>query len=110
LEKIEETGATWLRPNFGYFVWGVMQKEENAPIDFSETDKVVMQAQKRGLNLLITIFPFADWDQKVYGNKCKVSDNDEMLPRSKGILKRRDYLIIDAIPITGTLMKNGLLL
>ena len=27
-EKIEETGATWLRPNFGYFVWGVMQKDE----------------------------------------------------------------------------------
>jgi len=87
LERIDEMGATWLRPNFGYFVWGVMQKEENAPIDFSETDKVVMQAQKRGLNLLITIFPFADWDQKVYGDKCKVSANDEMLPRSKGNFK-----------------------
>jgi hypothetical protein len=87
LEKIDEVGATWLRPNFGYFVWGVMQKEKNTPIDFSETDKVVMQAQKRGLNLLITIFPFADWDQKVYGNKCKVSDNDVMLPKSKGNFK-----------------------
>ncbi len=86
-ERIDETGATWLRPNFGYFVWGVMQKEEKAPIDFSETDKVVIQAQKRGLNLLITIFPFADWDQKEYGNKCKVSANDEMLPRSKGNFK-----------------------
>jgi len=87
LEKIDEVGATWLRPNFGYFVWGVMQKEKNTPIDFSETDKVVMQAQKRGLNLLITIFPFADWDQKVYGNKCKVSDNDVMLSKSKGNFK-----------------------
>ena len=86
-EKIEETGATWLRPNFGYFVWGVMQKKENAPIDFSQTDKVVMQAQKRGLNLLITIFPFADWDQEAYGDKCKVSANDEMLPRNKGNFK-----------------------
>ena len=87
LERIDEMGATWLRPNFGYFVWGVMQKEENAPIDFSETDNVVMQAQKRGLNLLITIFPFADWDQKIYGDKCKVSANDQMLPRSKGDFK-----------------------
>jgi len=64
-----------------------MQKEENAPIDFSETDKVVIQEQKRGLNLLITVFPLADWDQKAYGNKCKVSDNDEMLPRNKGDFK-----------------------
>jgi len=45
-EKIEETGATWLRPNFGYFVWGVMQKDENASIDFSKTDEVVYNAQK----------------------------------------------------------------
>jgi len=86
-EKIDETGATWLRLNFGYFVWGVMQKEANAPIDFSQTDKVVIKAQKRGLNLLITIFPFADWDQEEYGDRCKVSANDEMLPRSKGNFK-----------------------
>lgn len=83
-EKIEETGAAWLRPNFGYFVWGVMQKEANAQIDFSNTDKVVYDAQKHGLNLLITLFPFADWDQKGNGEKCKVASDDEMLPRKKG--------------------------
>ncbi|MDO9231138.1 MAG: hypothetical protein Q7U36_01505 [bacterium] len=84
LEKIEETGATWFRPNFGYFVWGVMQKNENYPIDFSKTDEIVSQAQKRGMNLSVTLFPYADWDQKVNGDKCKVSANDEMLPKSKG--------------------------
>jgi len=83
-EKIEETGGTWLRPNFGYFVWGVMQKDENASIDFSKTDEVVYNAQKHSLHLLITLFPFADWDQKAYGEKCKVSANDGMLPRRKG--------------------------
>ena len=83
-EKIEETGATWLRPNFGYFVWGVMQKDENASIDFSKTDEVIYNAQKHGLHLLITLFPFADWDQKTSGERCKVSANDEMLPRKKG--------------------------
>jgi len=87
LEKTEDTGATWLRPNFGYFVWGVMQESENAPIDFSKTDEIVNQAQKRGLNLSLTLFPFADWDQKIYGDKCKVSADDEMLPRSKGDFK-----------------------
>ena len=85
-EKIEETGATWLRPNFGYFVWGVMQKDENASIDFSKTDEVIYNAQKHGLHLLITLFPFADWDQKTSGERCKVSANDEMLPR-----KKRDF-------------------
>ena len=83
-EKIEETGAAWLRPNFGYFVWGVMQKDENASIDFSKTDEVVYNSQKHGLHLLITLFPFADWDQKAYGEKCKVSANDGMLPQKKG--------------------------
>jgi hypothetical protein len=84
LEKIEETGATWFRPNFGYFVWGVMQKSENAPIDFSDADEVVRQAQKRGMHLSLTLFPFADWDQKANDDKCKVAADDEMLPRSKG--------------------------
>ena len=83
-EKIEETGATWLRPNFGYFVWGVMQKDENASIDFSKTDEVIYNAQKHGLHLLINLFPFADWDQKAYGEKCKVSANDGALPQKKG--------------------------
>ena len=83
-EKIEETGATWLRPNFGYFVWGVMQKDENTSIDFSKTDEVIYNAQKHGLHLLITLFPFADWDQKAYGEKCKVSANDGALPQKKG--------------------------
>jgi len=84
IERTEDTGATWFRPNFGYFVWGVMQKDEYALIDFSQTDELVNQAQKRGLNLSLTLFPFADWDQKVNGEKCKVSENDEMLPRNKG--------------------------
>jgi hypothetical protein len=83
LEKIEDTGATWLRPNFGYFVWGVMQKDENTSIDFSKTDEVVRSAQKNGLNLSITLFPFADWDQKTNGEGCKVSANDGGLPQKK---------------------------
>jgi len=84
LENIEDTGATWLRPNFGYFVWGVMQKDENSPIDFSKTDELVSKAQKHGLSLLITLFPFADWDQKSNGERCRVSEKDSMLPQSKG--------------------------
>jgi hypothetical protein len=83
IEKIEDMGATWLRPGFGFFVWGEMQKSENGPIDFTKTDEVVLGAQKHNLNLLITIFPYADWDQKDKGDLCKVSVNDEMLPRSK---------------------------
>jgi hypothetical protein len=85
-EKIEETGASWLRPNFGDFVWGEMQKDKDAPIDFSATDNVVKSAKKHGLNLLVTLFPYADWDQKG-DEKCRVSADDEMLPRVKGSFK-----------------------
>jgi hypothetical protein len=85
-EKIEKTGASWLRPNFGDFVWGEMQKDPDAPIDFSATDNVVKLAKKHDLNLVVTLFPYADWDQK--GNeKCRVSADDEMLPRTKGGFK-----------------------
>lgn len=84
LEKIKDTGATWLRPNFGYFVWGVMQKDGNAQIDFSKTDEVVSNSQKEGLRLIVTLFPYADWDQKEKGEKCRVSNNDSSLPVSKG--------------------------
>jgi hypothetical protein len=83
-EKIKDTGATWLRLNFGHFVWGVMQKEENSPIDFSNTDDIVNTAQKEGLHLIFTIFPYADWDQEEKGEKCRVSDNDRSLPQKKG--------------------------
>ena len=83
-EKIKDTGATWFRPNFGYFAWGAMQKDGTAPIDFSKTDELVRNTQKEGLDLLITLFPFADWDQKSNGEKCKVSANDTGLPQKKG--------------------------
>lgn len=83
-EKIEDTGATWYRPNFGSFTWGAMQKDEYSAIDFLKTDEIINDAQKRGLNLDITLFPYADWDQQANGEKCKVSASDEMLPRSKG--------------------------
>ncbi|EKE00067.1 MAG: hypothetical protein ACD_22C00099G0001 [uncultured bacterium] len=84
LEGLEDTGATWFRPNFGYFVWGSMQKDSDSPIDFTKTDEVVRDAEKRGLRLLITVFPFADWDQKNKGLGCKVTDNDTGLPERKG--------------------------
>jgi hypothetical protein len=84
LEKIEDTGATWFRPNFGYFVWGVMQKNENAQIDFSKTDEVVANSQKEGLHLIVTLFPYADWDQKEKGEKCRVLSSDSSLPMTKG--------------------------
>jgi hypothetical protein len=85
-EKIEETGATWLRPNFGDFVWGEMQKSKDDPINFTATDKVVGEAKKHGLSLVVTLFPYADWDQ-AGDSKCKVLTNDKMLPREKGNFK-----------------------
>jgi len=107
-EKIEETGATWLRPNFGYFVWGVMQKDKNSPIDFSKTDELVRNAQKHGLHLLITLFPFADWDQKSNGEKCKVSANDTGLPQKKGGFETPGLTYYRCNPISWTAYEKWL--
>jgi len=88
-ERIEDTGAAWLRPNFGYFVWGEMQADASSAIDFSQTDQVVAAAQKHGLHLEITLFPFADWDQQnaPHAAACRVAANDQSLPGEKEGIK-----------------------
>jgi hypothetical protein len=83
-EKIKDMGATWLRLNFGYFSWDVMQKEENVAIDFSKTDEVVRNTQKDELHHKITLYPYADWEQKEKGGECRVSNKDSSLPQNKG--------------------------
>ena len=57
-----ELGATWIRPHPGPFVWGKIEQVKGQ-YDFSEADKVVEAAQERGVHILATIWPFADWDQ-----------------------------------------------
>jgi hypothetical protein len=80
---ISDSGGAWVRPHPGAFVWDMMQKEgEN--IDFSLSDQEIKNYQKNNLGILVTLWPFADWDQQKLANAaaCAVSDNDEFLPKN----------------------------
>jgi hypothetical protein len=85
LSAIQKTGAGWLRPHVGSFIWGSMEKSQGN-IDFSQTDALVKKAQQYNLNLLITIWPYANWQYKDEEDRtrCNVGERDgfsEDLPR-----------------------------
>lgn len=90
---ISEYGGAWVRPHPGAFLWDAMQESQSSVIDFSGTDKEIKNFQSNNLGVLVTIWPFADWDQKTLANatECKVDESDEFLSSNdkKG---RGDYL------------------
>ncbi|MFA5070156.1 MAG: hypothetical protein WC528_02640 [Patescibacteria group bacterium] len=83
-QYVSGQGAGWIRPHPGPFVWDMMQISQTDEIDFTNMDKTVSDAQKYGVNLLITIWPFANWDQIKRSNasSCQVSSDDEFLPQN----------------------------
>ncbi|MCL5410282.1 MAG: glycosyl hydrolase [Patescibacteria group bacterium] len=81
---ISESGAAWVRPHPGAFLWDAMQKGGSEEINFENTDTEISNYQKNNLGILATLWPFADWDQKNLANAadCRVSSNDEFLPKN----------------------------
>lgn len=77
-------GGGWVRPHPGPAVWDMMQNKEAETIDFTNMDMTVKAAQTYGINLLITIWPFADWDQLKRSNAsaCQISSDDEFLAKN----------------------------
>jgi len=82
-EFIEDFEYTWSRPHPGPFLWDEIQDSAYADFDFGNVDKEVKKLQNEDLGILATIWPFADWDQESRP-ECKVSDNDEFLPKFFG--------------------------
>jgi len=64
---INDLRLGWVRPHPGPFIWGKIEPKRGE-YDFSEADEVVQKAQSMGLNILATIWPYADWDQEEWGN------------------------------------------
>ncbi|MGD8374437.1 MAG: hypothetical protein PVI21_06305 [Candidatus Woesebacteria bacterium] len=83
-EAIINTGAGWVRPHPGAFVWDMMQQQKTDTIDFTDSDQEVKNFQAAKLGTLATIWPFAEWDQLTSADlvNCKVSENDEFLPNN----------------------------
>lgn len=60
----KEMGVSYLRPHPGQAVWNDLEPTAGE-FNWDSLDETVLRAQKKDLNLLVTIWPFADWDQKV---------------------------------------------
>ena len=67
LLAISDLNLGWVRPHPGPFIWGKIEPKRGK-YDFSEADKVVKEAQAMDLNILATIWPYAEWDQKKWGS------------------------------------------
>jgi len=62
-EEMNDLGVTWQRPHSGPFNWGKIETSSGT-FDWGEADYEVARSQYYGLNILATIWPFADWDQE----------------------------------------------
>ena len=61
---MDELGVHWERPHPGPFIWGAIEKERGGAYDWSQVDNYVRNAQKNGVQIVATIWPYADWDQQ----------------------------------------------
>lgn len=62
LSEMINLGAFWQRPHLGPFIWGHIEKQQGE-FNWSYVDSEVNHSQYWGINILATIWPFADWDQ-----------------------------------------------
>jgi hypothetical protein len=83
-EFIRASGGGWIRPHPGAALWDAVQSDKDATLDFSKMDEQVKYVELNGLNLLATVWPFAEWDQlnRSEASGCAVSASDEFLPAS----------------------------
>lgn len=62
--------GAWVRPHAGEAIWGAIERERGAGYRWGNLDAEVRAAQANHTALLITIWPFAQWDQ----DACHASD------------------------------------
>jgi hypothetical protein len=84
VKYIREAGGGWIRPHPGAALWDAVQTVKDGEYDFSKMDEEVSYVEKNGINLLATIWPFAEWDQlnRADASNCAVSSSDEFLQSS----------------------------
>jgi hypothetical protein len=57
-----DMGVFWQRPHPGPFIWGRIETSPGV-YNWGSCDEEVKRSQKYGVNIIATIWPFADWDQ-----------------------------------------------
>ncbi len=80
----EKLGTLWLRPHIGQAIWENIEGTKGT-FTWTKMDKEVKGAQKYNLQLLVTIWPFATWDQNIcHKNIKKAKGFEDELPTKRG--------------------------
>ncbi|QWR76084.1 hypothetical protein [Candidatus Magnetomonas plexicatena] len=61
----DDLGFKWDRPHPGPFNRNIIERKKGV-YDFTIPDAYVSEAQKRGISIVATIWPFVDWDQEYW--------------------------------------------
>lgn len=79
-------GIFWARPHPGPAIWNEIEKTQGN-YEWEQLDDSVRQAHSLGINLLITIWPYADWDQSICHSDLPATPDPfgGILPEQKGI-------------------------
>jgi len=80
-----DLGFKWDRPHPGPFVWDKIEPVKGL-YDFSETDQYVQAAQQYGIQVMATIWPYAEWDQEYWRQQPDWQPSqgfEEFLPESR---------------------------
>ena len=67
-ERMRGQDNQWVRPHPGPFVWNKIEKEQGN-FYWQEADEYVIYAQNHNQMILATIWPYANWEQKVCKRK-----------------------------------------
>ena len=71
-QDMTDMGVFWQRPHPGPFIWGEVETSSGV-FNWESCDKEVKNSQKYGVNIIATIWPFADWDQSSCHSKISTS-------------------------------------
>lgn len=74
--KADDLGAKWDRPHIGPAIWGQIETSEGE-YDWSDMDSTVQLSQASGMNLLFSVFPYADWDQSTCHDPLDSSETSQ---------------------------------
>ncbi len=67
-ERMRGKDGKWVRPHPGPFIWNGIEKEQGV-FSWEEADKYVSYAQDHNQKTLATIWPHANWEQKLCKRK-----------------------------------------
>lgn len=79
----------WRRPHPGVFIWGAIE-EQPGRYDWKRPDRLIQAMQKDKVGILITLWPFADWDQRECHDKNKAL-NPMFAEMGKSVYPPCDY-------------------